>query len=286
MSKTIKAICLDMDGTLLNNHNQLKNNTIEAIQAIRQKGIKVFIVTGRSLDEVYDSAPVDIELDGFVTANGMITYRNGEKILEHKLTTAFVNKIIDSAREHDIYYEAHPNDGQRLALTRDKAYMNELISGDKPSEVGINEWLERKAAIEEDLSFEDHLIEQHYAKVYCFQPSQKVMKQWTEVLEEMKKDGDFTTSQSSPNNVEIMVANVNKATGIKALLQYYNISNEEVMAIGDSNNDLPMMRYVGYPVAMKNATEQLKQLVKEETQYTNDEDGVYHYLTKFFLSTK
>ncbi|MDX8045140.1 HAD family hydrolase [Gracilibacillus sp. S3-1-1] len=277
-----KALCLDMDGTLLNNHNQLTENTLTIIQYIRQQGVRVFIVTGRSLNEVFDSAPADIELDGFVTANGMITYLDGEKLLEHSLSTTLVEKVIQSAREHNIYYEAHPNDGDRLSLLEDKPYMEKMISGNKPDQVGINEWLEREDAINHDIKWYEQLPEQKYAKMYCFSSEQTEMKNWIECLEELKKETDFTTSSSSHHNVEVMVSGVNKATGIKALLNHYGISPEQTMAMGDSNNDIPMMKYVGYPVGMRNATDQIKELVTDTTTYTNDEEGVYHFLKNYF----
>lgn len=108
------------------------------------------------------------------------------------------------------------------------------------------------------------------------------MKAWIEQLEELKQQEAFTTSSSSHHNVEVMVNGVNKATGVAALLKYYQINPEEVMAIGDSNNDLPMMAYVGYPVAMKNATDEMKDMTKQQTSFTNDEEGVYHFLHDYF----
>jgi Cof subfamily protein (haloacid dehalogenase superfamily) len=282
MTFSPKAICLDMDGTLLNNYNQLTENTLDIIQKIRKTGIRVFIVTGRSYNEVFDSAPSDLELDGFVTANGMITYVAGEKLLEHSLSAELVDKVIESARTHRIYYEVHPNDGERLSLKADRGYMESMISGDKPDEVGINEWLEREAAIEQDIHWHDHLPEQKYAKMYCFTKDHENMKAWIEELKKMKSETNFTTSSSSHHNVEVMVEGVNKATGIEALLKHYQLSPGDVMAIGDSNNDIPMMKYVGYPVAMFNATDQIKSLVKETTEFTNDKEGVYHFLKDYF----
>ncbi|WP_208590389.1 Cof-type HAD-IIB family hydrolase [Gracilibacillus suaedae] len=282
MTFSPKAICLDMDGTLLNNYNQLTENTLGIIQKIRKNGIRVFIVTGRSYNEVFDSAPVDLELDGFVTANGMITYVDGEKRLEHSLSTELVGKVIQSARSHQIYYEVHPNDGERLSLKKDQGYMKSMISGEKPDEVGINEWLEREAAIEHDIRWHNNLPEQKYAKIYCFTKDHEKMHAWIKELKKMKSETNFTTSSSSHHNVEVMVEGVNKATGIEALLKHYQVSPEDTMAIGDSNNDIPMMKYVGYPVAMFNATDQIKSLVNEMTEFTNDQEGVYHYLNKCF----
>jgi hydroxymethylpyrimidine pyrophosphatase-like HAD family hydrolase len=79
-----------------------------------------------------------------------------------------------------------------------------------------------------------------------------------------------------------MVANVNKATGIQQMLKHFDLSESETMAIGDSDNDLPMFRFVRYAVAMKNAPDYIKEIVDEITEFTCDEDGVYQYLKSKF----
>jgi hydroxymethylpyrimidine pyrophosphatase-like HAD family hydrolase len=71
---------------------------------------------------------------------------------------------------------------------------------------------------------------------------------------------------------------VNKATGIQQMLKHFDLSETETMAIGDSDNDLPMLRLVNYSVAMKNAPDSIKEIADDVTDFTCDEDGVYHYL--------
>ncbi|RCW64247.1 Cof-type HAD-IIB family hydrolase [Saliterribacillus persicus] len=277
-----KAICLDMDGTLLNHYNELSARTIDVIQEIRKRGIKVFIVTGRSYNEIFDSAPKEIILDGFVTANGMVTYRDGGKIKEEYLPLPLIHDIITSARENNIYYEVHPNDSLRIALEEDSPFMKEMVTGEKPEDVGMHEWLERQMAMKTDINWQKALPEDKYSKMYCFSNDSEKMANWIKELNELKKKTDFTTSSSSPHNVEVMLTGINKASGIKALLDHFNIHREDTMAIGDSNNDIPMMEYVGYGVAMKNATDEIKEITKDETAFSNHEDGVYQYLKKYF----
>jgi hydroxymethylpyrimidine pyrophosphatase-like HAD family hydrolase len=89
-------------------------------------------------------------------------------------------------------------------------------------------------------------------------------------------------SISSDHNVEVMVANVNKATGIKQMLKWFDLSETDIMAIGDSDNDLPMIEFVNYAVAMKNAPDHIKEIADDITEFTCDEDGVYHYLKSKF----
>lgn len=277
-----EAICLDMDGTLLNNYNEVTENTLSTIQELRKAGIRVFIVTGRTYNEVFDAAPENMEVDGFVTANGMVTYVNGRKISEYHLPFDLAEKVVYAASENEIYYEAHPNDGERLALSKDENFMKSMFAGEKPEEVGINEWMERKASINRDLEWKKNLPGQKYAKVFFFHTSAEKIDNWKLQLEEMKEGQNFTTASSSKHSVEVMVEGVSKATGIDILLKHYQLSTSKTMAIGDSNNDIPMMKFVGYPVAMKNATDQIKQIVAETTKYTNDEEGVHRYLANIF----
>ncbi|UOQ87263.1 HAD family hydrolase [Gracilibacillus salinarum] len=278
----IKAVCLDMDGTILNNHNQLEQNTKNVIEQIRQLGVKVFIVTGRAYKEVLDITEGNVELDGIVTANGMITYLDEELLRQHHLSTEVIDRVIQLARDHQIFYEVHPVNGNRTTLKIDQPYMEQMIKQDKPDEVGLHEWLEREEAINQAIDWVDELPAVQYAKIYCFADRHQHMQQWISELDELKQDTPFSTSSSSPHNVEVMVANVNKATGISALLEHYDLNPESVLAIGDSNNDIAMMEIVGYPVAMKNATDQIKKITRVTTEQTNDEEGVYHFLKDFF----
>ncbi len=112
----------------------------------------------------------------------------------------------------------------------------------------------------------------------------KQINSWKNELDKIKQVMDFTTSSSTEHNVELMAANVNKATGIKQMLQHFSLSGGETLAIGDSDNDLPMLQFVSYAVAMKNAPEHIKEIADDVTEFTCDEDGVYHYLKSKVLS--
>ena len=68
------------------------------------------------------------------------------------------------------------------------------------------------------------------------------------------------------------------------MLKHFNLSEDEILAIGDSDNDLPMLQFASFSVAMKNAPDYIKEIVDDITEFTCDEDGVYHYLkSKFSL---
>lgn len=277
-----KAIFLDMDGTILNHQNFVSVNTKEIIDKIRKKGIYVFIATGRAVDEIERVVPEGFEVDGVVTSNGMSGYVGEESLFEHSLERKLVEKIIERARDHKIYYELFPYGSSRVTLKQDQEYVEAEISGDKPESVGINEWLSRQQAIKEEIEWAEKVEGEKFSKFYFFAKSKENINKWKDELDEIKKDINFTTSISSHHNVEVMVANVNKATGIQQMLEKFGVTVDETLAIGDSDNDIPMLKLVKYPVAMKNASDHIKELAVEITEYTCDEDGVYHYLKSKF----
>ncbi|WP_175638073.1 HAD family hydrolase [Metabacillus schmidteae] len=277
-----KAIFLDMDGTILNHHNEVSILTKEIIDELRARGIYVFIATGRSYDEIGEIVPEGFQVDGVVSSNGMAGYIGENIVFEHSLSQELVETVIQRARENKVYYELFPYRAARITLLQDQEYIMNEIREPKPDSVGLNEWISRKKAIAEEISWQTQITGSRFSKFYFFARTKEHIHHWKEELERLKGEIDFTMSVSSEHNVEVMVANVNKATGIQQILKSFNFTMDEVMAIGDSDNDIHMLQSVGYPVAMKNAPDRIKEMVRDVTDFTCDEDGVYHYLHKHF----
>ncbi|MBD8067954.1 Cof-type HAD-IIB family hydrolase [Bacillus sp. PS06] len=284
MESLPKAVFLDMDGTILNHQNKVSVNTKETIDMLRSKGIYVFIATGRAFAEIEKVVPKGFQVDGYVTSNGMAGYIDTNVLFEHSLSRELVDRLIKKAREHKVYYELFPYGASRITLKQDQSYMVEEIRDPMPDGLGINEWLSRKQAMNEEISWTDEVEGNTFSKFYFFARTKEHINNWKHELEELKKELEFSYSISSPYNVEVMVANVNKATGIQQMINHFNMSADEIMAIGDSDNDLPMLKFVHYPVAMKNAPDHIKEITRDVTEFTCDEDGVSDYLkTKFSL---
>ena len=273
-----KAIFLDMDGTILNHYNKVSESTKQIIDELRDNGIYVFIATGRAADEISELVPDGFQVDGIISSNGMAGYVENKAIFEHSLDLELVEKIIEKARAQKVYYELFPYGRNRIALKQDRLFMEEEIRSPQPEGVGLNEWLSRQEAIKEAIDWKSQIEGNKFSKFYFFARTKEHINQWKDELEKIKQDIDFTTSISSDHNVEVMVANVNKATGIKEMLHHFDLSDKETLAIGDSNNDLPMFQFADYAVAMKNASDQVKEIVDDVTEFTCDDDGVYHYL--------
>jgi len=83
--------------------------------------------------------------------------------------------------------------------------------------------------------------------------------------------------------LEVVKQGINKATGIDRVAKYYNIPQERIIAFGDENNDLEMLQYAKYGIAMGNGIKDVKEIAYDVTK-TNEEDGVAYYLEKLLLS--
>lgn len=277
-----KAIVLDLDGTTLNERNTVNETLEQYIGELRESGKLIFIATGRTLEEVRDVLPAGMEADGMVTANGMSVFIGKEQIVEHALSTELVEELVAKAGAEEIFYEVHPNEGTRMALLKDKDYMVKQGLKPKPETVDENEWLSRQDAVEDKIRWSEQLDIKSVAKIYFFSNEMNTIRKWKAELGKIKQYNAFTTASSTHHNVEVTVEGITKATGVQLLLKHFQLAPEEILAVGDGENDLPLFKLAGHCVAMKNATDLVKEQADEVTEYSYREDGLYRFLKAKF----
>lgn len=277
-----KAIVLDLDGTTLNERNTVNETLEQYIGELRESGKLIFIATGRTLEEVRDVLPAGMEADGMVTANGMSVFIGKEQIVEHALSTELVEELVAKAGAEEIFYEVHPNEGTRMALLKDKDYMVKQGLKPKPETVDENEWLSRQDAVEDKIRWSEQLDIKSVAKIYFFSNEMNTIRKWKAELGKIKQYNAFTTASSTHHNVEVTVEGITKATGVQLLLKHFQLAPEEILAVGDGENDLPLFKLAGHCVAMKNATDLVKEQADEVTEYSYREDGLYRFLKGMF----
>lgn len=277
-----KAIALDMDGTLLNADNAIDEDLASFLQHTRKQGVKLFLASGRSEIEIRDALPEGFGFDGMVSANGMGVYRGEEKLVQHAIEPEIIEEAVTLAREMEMYYELHPLRADRYALRADQALLQAAVAGERPETLLENEWNARKEAVAKEIAWLDEFVLDDIIKVYFFSKDQVKLGKWMDVLANLKDRFSFSTSSSSAHNVEIMVAGVNKGTGVQLLLDAYGIDGNDMLAVGDAENDLPMFRIAGLAVAMENAQHHVKAEADEMTDLPYDEGGLLDYLEQHF----
>lgn len=279
-----KIIFLDMDGTILNEDNRVTEHTSDVIKEVRKKGIKVFIATGRAQGDIFNLVPENFEVDGIISSNGAVGYIGEQEIFKHKLSMQAVYKLIELAEKNHIYYELFPYYKERIALEKDKEILLSELNHTSQADVEENEWKSRQNALSSKINWVHEIPEDEYSKFYFFKRNIAEIKKWREKIAPLEAELDFSTSSSTPCNLEAMPSGINKATGIQAIISALNLKETaEIYAIGDSDNDIQMLGYVDVPVVMKNAPNHIKELGKIVTEFTNEEDGVAAFLKSEFL---
>ncbi len=232
----IKLIALDIDGTILDGNGTVSEANQEAIRLAQEKGIYIVLSTGRSLitcQHIAESLNISSYL---ITANGseIWDFATGNLVERHLIAPERIQMMWDLAHTHQINF---------WTLTTEKVWREEF-----PNDPTIYEWLKfGYDTPDDDLR---HMI-----------------------LEKLKQYDEFELSNSSPTNIEVNAKGVNKGTGLLKVCQLLGISVEEVMAIGDSLNDISMIKEAGYGIAMGNAQEIVKETANWTTA-TNKESGV------------
>jgi len=254
----IKAIIFDIDGTLVSfKTHRIPESTTKALTLVREKGVKIFIATGRHRSAMNNLG--DEEFDGFVTMNGSCCInKQGEIIYKHSIPSADIESLLDYLENK----ESFP-----CILVRE----NSLLMNYK------NENTER---VFEQLSFPeppmgnlgDVPVDDVYQLIAFFQEHQE------ERIMQFLPGCEST--RWSPLFTDVVPKGSNKGVGINKLLENFGILPQETMAFGDGGNDIAMLKYAGLGIAMGNAENE----VKEAADYTTDsvdENGIYNALKHF-----
>lgn len=274
----IKAIAFDLDGTILDARNQIQPELIKLISDLKQREIKIFLATGRTRKEVEDILPYNFPFDGAVTSNGMVCYTKDKNIVQRKISSRLVKKIINLARQNNIFYVAHSLEGKHIALSEDSNYMKEEIKRPMPKSLGKNEIYSLQNFIESKITWVRSFNYDDIVKLYFFSMSENKIKRWKVLLNQLKETNNFSTSSSSLHNVEVMEEDISKATGLNSLLTKFNLNPNQLMAIGDGGNDIPMFELSSLAVAMANAPQDVKDKADVITKYDYENSGVYSFL--------
>lgn len=244
MGGPYKIIALDMDGTLLSSNHQISEGNRRAIEEARNHGVHVILSTGRSFMTSKEYME-SLALDSYhITVNGSeIWHTSGELIERQMLHGQHIETMWKLKEQHNTTF---------WAVSTEKVWRGEF-----PENIHEHEWLKFGYDV----------------------PNQEIREQ---IEKELQAHSELEVTNSSPKNLEINAMGVSKAKALATVCERLGLTMANVLAMGDSLNDLAMIEEAGCGVAMGNAQE----IVKEAADWvtgTNDEDGVAQAIRKFVL---
>lgn len=267
-----KLIALDLDGTLLSSTHDISSRTQKMIQSLIDDGHIVTLATGRILSSaraVARTIGLDLNLIG---SNGAVVYDTKSGYISRRTFSAEqAHAVIDLLQKHDIYHHFYTIEDiycNRLENTA-KSYHESLAYTEHPHI--------RKIYVEPNLK----LAVDNGHDVYKFGICQDDSYDFDTVRAELENLDGLCTVFSNKKLLDVMLEGINKWQAIAALMKLYTISAADVIAMGDSPNDIDMLTHAGVSVAMGNACPEVKAVAKHVTA-TNDQDGVYLFLKDYF----
>ena len=257
-NKMVKAVFFDIDGTLLDHGRGgvMPDSTKRSLHALRDKGVKLFVATGR-FPAMVTFMEAMFPFDGYVTMNGQLVV------------------LADGSVIHRLGH--HPEDIRRLdAVSRQKGFPSLIIEEDAYFYTVPSPEIDR------------HFISGHLpppGRTYdparlAEHPVLQFLIYSPEDLPALDALEHIAITSAGGSIFDIIPKTGGKQVGIGAAAEYFHIQQEEVMVFGDGDNDAQMLRWAGTGVAMGNGTESAKSAARYITSPV-DQDGIEKALRHF-----
>lgn len=267
----IKLIAIDLDGTLLNSKKEITKENMEALHYARQKGVKIVICTGRpylGMKHLVEEIGLNSDDDYVIIFNGAQVRRasNGEVLISSKLTQSDMERWYAESNRLDLPFNPIDDEWVYEPLAYPEGYESLYVGH-----------ISQAPAKTVDFSY--FSSEHTFNKFVVTVDEAHLSKQLTKI--DMTLMTEYSIALSHPFQLEIMASGTNKGEAVRQFAEKLNIPMDEVVTIGDQENDRSMLELPVHSVAMGNASDSLKELAEYVTD-TNDNSGVaqaiYHYV--------
>lgn len=258
----IKLIALDLDGTALTPDNTVSAATIDAVRRAREAGVHVVISTGRICGEARDFA-VEMQADDLmVTAGGASISRVSTGRCMMRMSMPWEDAVRAAAAVERIGLTVMVYVGETLLITP----YDEMEFGKYKSNEG---YLAVKRVVP---SIAEYIADGHVSVDKIFARSHDPVTLGM-VRDQIRQIPGVRVMSSATDNIEVVTPAADKGNALGMLCRELGTDLSHAAAIGDSENDLEMLRAVELPIAMGNANDAVKAICKRQT-LTNAEDGV------------
>ena len=270
-----KAIVMDIDGTLINHEGHIGKETKAALLQAQASGIRLILASGRPLNGMLHLAK-ELEMDAH---HGLCISFNGAKVADIQTQEELFDQTIDIETAKQVLEHAKQFDVQPLIINQEYAFVNDVYK----CMVHVNG---KELNIMNHEAHDNHykLCEIDDLAAFLDFPLNKILiigepeylKAHHEAISAPFK-GKLNSMFTAPFYYEFTDLGIDKVKALDSVLGSMNIQPEEIMAFGDAQNDITMIRYAGVGIAMGNAVDELKAAADEITR-SCDEEGIAYSL--------
>lgn len=275
---TIKAIVLDIDGTLLTSEKKISEKTKQSLIHAQKKGVKVILASGRPTSGMLSLAK-ELLMDVY---EGFLVSYNGAVAMDCLTHQPIFSRVIpnDSAKKilnHLKQFQLIPMINDETYMYVNDVYNNQLQLPDGP--FNIIEYESRGGQfllceVKDLAEFVDFPL---YKILIAGDP--EYLQQNHLAIKEPFLD-QVTAAFSAPFYFEFTMKGIDKAKALNEIAAQLSITQNEILSFGDGQNDRSIIEYAGTGIAMGNAVDELKEIADDVT-LSNDEDGIAVALEKY-----
>lgn len=270
-----KLIALDMDGTLLNSDKQISEVTQQSLALAKNSGKICVLATGRCLSELipYKKELANVQY-GICESGSLIYDFRNNTIISKKgiIPTDIALKIIDAVKDEDVMIQVMCD-----GISRVNEHQIPLM---KKYHMGQYESLYKETSekVKDVIKFMKN-EKNGFEKINLYHTSANAREKTFKQISNLPLQLAFAQETS----LEISPKNISKATGLKELCTFLNLQLKETIAVGDADNDLPILAVAGLSVAVGNANDDVKSkcdLIVSDNDHNGCSEVIQSYLLK------
>lgn len=268
----MKIIFLDADGTLLHHEGFIPQSALQACQLAQKNGHKIVLCTGRQKVEVYGDM-LKLDYDGMITGSGAHVEVNHQLLEERTFSKEQLQVLLEYMHKNDIDAIFETTKGlvgnqktydhlERMIQKQCKHLSPELFA-----KHGL-------VQVQHNLKVTDAILEYPVNKISFLESDIS----YQQIYDALHRQFDLVPATFAPfgkESGEISEKTITKATGMKSILNYFDRSAEDAIAIGDGFNDLCMFEVAKTSVAMGNAPIEVQKKADRITT-SLDNNGIYN----------
>ena len=265
MNQNLKLVATDMDGTFLHSDNTYDEERFKRILShLNEVGCNFVVASGNQYYQLRDFFPGYYDELSFVAENGAFVKDHSELIFSAGISKSTVDFVIDFCNDY--------SDVQLLLCGLNSAYIQRGSA---------QKFFDLMAIYCHRLDWVDNLknVDDQFLKFTAIVPDEKTQFYYDLFNAHLK--GEIVATSSGHGSIDLILPGCHKASGLKRLVERWNIKPEECVAFGDGGNDIEMLKYCGLSYAVDNAPNDVKAAAKSSCPSNND-DGVLKTLEKLF----
>lgn len=269
--ENIRLLCLDLDGTLLNDHKEIDPRDVEAVQKAAADGVTIALITGR-MPAATENIVKTLQVSCILACNaGTYILEKGSCIYSEYLPLEAMQKVYGVAQEHELPLWIFRHEDW-MVTDLDEAVEEEIRTIRHMPQIMNYQNLEKEWAAAKKAP----------NKLLIGANPSKVQEIYT-ILQEMNVNG-MDIACSAPNFLEIFPKGMNKGRALRMICKEKGIALEETMAFGDQELDLSMIEAAYIGIAMANGIPEIKEAARFVTKSNNDA-GVAYGIAKYLPET-